>query len=146
MLGGLRSREKLRLPEGGVDDPPTLRIIHAIMRRVRASHDRGAWLVVADDEVVGLCSYKTAPTAAGEVEIGFGIASSRRRRGYATAAVRALIALARDDSAVRTLVAETVTSNIYSQLALRRNGFAQAGTSFDAEDGEMFVWRLNLTG
>src|SRR5579862_3209407 len=82
----------------------------------------GSWLMVVDDEVVGLCSYKTPPTAEGLVEIGYGIAPQRRRLGYATQAAGLLIEAARNDERVRALTAETALANLASQRVLEING------------------------
>jgi RimJ/RimL family protein N-acetyltransferase len=113
-------------------------------RRVRARHDRGAWLVVSDGEVVGLCSYKNAPDPDGKVEIGFGIAASRRRQGHATRAVTALLAIAGNDPPVRMLFAETSIANVASQRVLEKSGFTRVGSRTHKEDGDLLLWRRDV--
>ncbi len=133
----------LRLPPGGVDDPVVLRIVRGIVETLHAQNCRGAWMMVSDGEVVGLCSYRRPP-AGGEVEIGYGVAASRRKRGHATRAVAAMLAAAQADPAVRVVVAETAVDNPASQRALERNRFERTGTRADPEDGEVLGWRRVL--
>jgi RimJ/RimL family protein N-acetyltransferase len=144
-LGGPATRKDLRLPDEGLDRPETLHVIRDMTRQMTVKHGRGTWLIVSDREIVGLCGYKNARDPFGEFEIGFGIAPSRRRRGYATAAVAALVAHARADSAMRSLTAETAVTNLVSQRVLERNGFAISGERTDPADGRMLLWKLVLS-
>ncbi|MEM6852400.1 MAG: GNAT family N-acetyltransferase [Pseudomonadota bacterium] len=100
----------------------------------------GAWMMIVDDEIVGLCGFKGAPSADGEAEIGYGVAPARRMRGYATAAVGELIGEARNIG-VRMLRAETEASNIASEKALRRNGFRLVGER-EADGKPFHDWAL----
>jgi RimJ/RimL family protein N-acetyltransferase len=143
MLRGERLERGYALPPGGVDDPIVLGHVRAIAARLHAAGCRGAWMVVAGAEVVGLCGYKHVPTGSGIVEIGYGIAATRRRRGHATRAVAAMLAAARKDG-VRVVLAETVVDNRASQRVLERNGFRRAGTRSDPEDGELILWQIGL--
>ena len=104
---------------------------------------RASWLVVCNEEVVGLCSYRRPP-ADRCVEIGYGIAPSKRGNGYATSAVAAMVEAAALDPSVDTLTAETTVQNLASQGALERNGFARASTRVDVEDGEVIGWARGL--
>ncbi|HZZ88649.1 MAG TPA: GNAT family N-acetyltransferase, partial [Caulobacteraceae bacterium] len=61
----------LRRPPDGVDSPLVLKWLRRTLPKLGG---RGSWLMVADGEVVGLCSYKWPPTEAGDVEIGYGVA------------------------------------------------------------------------
>jgi RimJ/RimL family protein N-acetyltransferase len=134
----------LTVPPGGVDHPAVLEHIRAMAGRVRGAAFRGGhWLVVADGEVVGSIGYKHVPLPSGEVEIGYGIAPARRRRGHATCAVALLLGIARADPAVRTVLADTALDNLPSQRALEKNGFRRAGTRTDPSDGEPVIrWRI----
>jgi urease accessory protein UreH/RimJ/RimL family protein N-acetyltransferase len=137
-------RAELTAAPGGVETPDVLAHVRAMAANLqRAGHPGRHWLIVSGEEVVGLCGFK-APPADGHVEIGYGIAASRRRRGHAGAAVRAIIEAVRGDTEVRTLVALTATENIASQHVLMRNGFANVGTQFDPDDGSVIVWRKTL--
>ena len=102
-------------------------------------------LIVHGDEVVGLCGYKRPPDNTKSVEIGYGIASTRRQMGYATKAISLLLEEAQTDTAVEIIVAETALTNPASQIVLERNGFTQVGIREDSEDGTLAMWRMALT-
>ena len=69
------------------------------------------------------------PPRAGEVEIGYGIVPSRQGRGYATEALRAMIAMAWADARVRTVVAGTDPGNVASQRVLGKAGFRRTAAT-----------------
>lgn len=137
----LPTRAGLIRPPGGLDDIAVLMVIRRMTRRLAEAGCRAAWMVVADKEVVGLCSYK-APPSAGQAEIGYGIAASRRTLGYATKAVGTIIKIARRDPGLRALVAETAVGNPASARVLEKNGFVEVGRRNDPEDGLMRLWEL----
>jgi RimJ/RimL family protein N-acetyltransferase len=143
MLGEDCCQDGLSLPKGGVDDPIVLGIVRAITMRLHDAGSRASWLVVWNGEVVGLCSYRRPP-ADRCVEIGFGIAPSKRGNGYATSAVAAMVEVAALDPSIDTLTAETAVQNIASQAVLERNAFARVGTRVDVEDGEVIGWARQL--
>jgi RimJ/RimL family protein N-acetyltransferase len=142
MLGEAEAPDDLRIPPRGVDAPWVLRW----RRRIQPTlGERGGWLLTAQGEVVGLCGYKGPPNAEGVVEIGYAVARERRRLGYATRAVALVVEAARLDPRVSAIVAETALANLPSQKVLMSNGFADVGRSVDDDEGEMIVWRLELT-
>jgi RimJ/RimL family protein N-acetyltransferase len=146
MLRGGAVRDTLAQPPGGVDQPHTIAYVRKLAANLRTcGYSGGHWMIVAHGEVVGLCGLKEPPSEAGEVELGYGVAESRRRRGHASAGVRAVIEAVRRDLAVRTIVATTAIGNISSQRVLERNGFERAGTRWDSSDGELMVWRRPLS-
>jgi ribosomal protein S18 acetylase RimI-like enzyme len=134
----------LREPEGGVDDPVVLKILRRLTAKLHAAGCQASWLIVDQDEVVGLCSFKRPADAAHSAEIGYGVAESCRRKGYATLAVDLLIKEVVDTKAASRLLAETVNSNLESQRVLERNGFSIDGTRHDAEDGDLIIWSRSL--
>ena len=144
MLGGAPGGHGLCLPPGGVDQPATLTILRDAARAIYAGHDRGAWMIVEGNEVVGLCGYRAAPDADGAVEIGYGVAESRRNLGHATRAVEEMIAVAVSDPAARIMLAVTLADNPVSQRCLIRNGFAEEARGFDEVEGHVVLWRHNL--
>ena len=100
-------------------------------------------MFVADDpaRLVGWGGFK-GPPRAGMVELGYEIAESCRRRGYATAAVRAMVAEAFAAEDVTRVIAHTLPQRNPSNQLLERLGFG-----FDGEvcqDGEV-TWRLVLS-
>jgi RimJ/RimL family protein N-acetyltransferase len=145
LRGDANVRAGLKSPPGGVDEPDVL----AHIRRMAANLQRdgyvgGQWMMVASGEVVGLCGFKAPPSGDGEVELGYSVAASRRRRGHASAAVGAIIEAARRDPAVRTILAVTAVDNVASRCVLERNGFERVGTRVDVDDGEEILWRKPL--
>ncbi|HEY3798564.1 MAG TPA: GNAT family N-acetyltransferase [Caulobacteraceae bacterium] len=140
MLGERDAPDGLTLPPGGIDSP---RILRWLRRGLTTLGPGRGWLMVADGEVVGTGGYKNPPRD-GVVDIGYGVAAERRRRGHAAAALALIVEKARGDPEVRALIAETALANLPSQRVLEANGFAQVGRSHDDEEGEMIVWRLEL--
>ena len=141
-LLGERSRAPADLasPPGGVDEPETLRALRDGVAR------RGAriWLMTArsDDgggEVVGLCGTK-GPPRAGTVEIGYGVAPSRRGRGHAGAAVALLLAELRAGGLLLA-AAQTGSGSHASERVLDRAGFARAGERQGANGPTTLWWR-----
>nr|QQZ51132.1 GNAT family N-acetyltransferase [Phenylobacterium glaciei] len=111
---------------------------------IEAAGCLGSWLIVDEGEVVGLCSFKGLPDAAGSAEIGYGIAETRRRNGHATEAVRLLCEEVGRVGGLRALRAETATDNPSSQRVLEHNGFVQVGARHDPEDGDLLLWSKPL--
>ena len=82
------------------------------------------WLVVDDDgRIAGECGVKGVPTAAGEVEIGYGLAGPSRGRGLGTRAVAALVDELRARPGVRRIDALVVADNLASRRVLEHAGF-----------------------
>jgi RimJ/RimL family protein N-acetyltransferase len=141
---------RARLPNGlvpapgGVEDRVVLERLRRLSERLRDTNVGGIRMMIADGEVVGTCGVKGEPSPGGDVEIGYGVSASRRRRGHATRAVAALVAAIRRDPAIRTVTAETLVDNVASQGVLKRCGFRYAGTRFDPNDGELIVWRYTF--
>jgi RimJ/RimL family protein N-acetyltransferase len=130
----------LRLPPGGVDTLDTLDVIRDINAALVWAGTPGVWMMTVDGEVVGLCGYR-APPEDGEVEIGYGVAAACRRRGHATAAVSAILALASADPTLRVVRAVTASDNLISQRVLARSGFTPGEVEMDPNDGQVIRWR-----
>lgn len=95
---------------------------------------------------MGLCGFKRPPDEKGEAEIGYGVAASRRGRGFATMAVGLVIKEVEGGEVVKRLVAETVVGNVASERVLEWNGFGRVGGRVDEEDGEVVCWGRELGG
>lgn len=130
----------LALADSPIAPPDILRMLAGLAERIGADFTPASWLIVEEGEVVGLCSI-TRPFEGGSVDIGYGIAPSRQRRGIATRAIGAVVAWARIAPHVSAITAETAIDNIPSQQVLARNGFERTGERFDAEDGQLICWR-----
>lgn len=73
----------------------------------------------------------------GDVEIGYGVAASRRRQGYAVEAAGAVIAWLFSEGGAETIIAGCDAANIPSVRTLRRLGFV-----LDSNPGRVFWWVL----
>lgn len=93
-------------------------------------------------ELVGWGGFKGAPRE-GVVELGYEIAASRRERGLATAAARAMVAEAFAASEVTAIVAHTLPERNASNRVLEKVGFRFAE---ETKEGEQAVWRYALSG
>jgi ribosomal-protein-alanine N-acetyltransferase len=98
----------------------------------------GAWAMVerASNMVVGDLGF-LGPPEDGLVEIGFSVLPDWRRRGYATEAVRTLLAWAVQQPSVREVVARSDADNIGSAGVLEGAGFSRTGEA----DGQL-TWTL----
>lgn len=85
----------------------------------------------SDGIVVGDIGFHGAPTASGEVELGFSVACSCRREGLASEALLAMVAWLATQPNVRHIVARTDTDNIASQTVLFRAGFRRSAREDD---------------
>lgn len=114
-----------------------------MIQRLKQAHCNGAWMIVAKQQVVGLCSFK-APPVEGRVELGYGISPGHRGQGHATAAMAEVIEASRRARSLRTLAAEVATTNVASTRVLQKNGFALVGHRQDSEDGLVEVWEREV--
>jgi len=91
--------------------------------------------------LVGAGGFKGPPDPDGLVELGYSIVPERQRRGYATEAVRGLLAFAFASPRVRTVIAQTLPSLVASIGVLEKAGFQFAGAGDDphAPPGEQVV-------
>lgn len=88
--------------------------------------------------VVGDVRFEPTPRGEREVEIGYSIARSRRRQGYAVEATGAVIDWLFDAGGAETLIAGCDSGNVASVRTLRRLGFW-----LDTTPGKTFWWLLN---
>lgn len=102
----------------------------------------GPRFFVADDppRLVGWGGFK-GPPRDGAVELGYEIAETCRRRGHATAAVRAMVAEAFAAEEVMLVVAHTLPHRNPSNQLLERLGFRFAG---EVREGNEVAWRFAL--
>jgi [ribosomal protein S5]-alanine N-acetyltransferase len=96
-----------------------------------------SFVVVVDGRVVGDIGAKGTPVE-GLVEVGYGIAASERRRGFAKGALTQFLAHCAIH-AVHTVTAECLDENSGSIRVLEGAGFLRSGTR-DDEAGQMLCW------
>ncbi|SDN76462.1 Protein N-acetyltransferase, RimJ/RimL family [Acetanaerobacterium elongatum] len=96
------------------------------------------WLIYlnSDNTPIGSLGFKGCPVN-GAVEIGYGIDEPYQNQGYATEAVKAMLAWAFGHQGVYFVTAETEKDNAASIQVLKKNGFAPAG-----EGKEGPLWEL----
>jgi RimJ/RimL family protein N-acetyltransferase len=129
-----------RQAETSVAPIEILKMLSGVADSVRLNFELASWLIVEDDELVGLCSI-TRPPANGIIEIGYGIAPGRRLRGIASRAVGDIVAWAYRRADVTAITAETSTTNIASQKVLIKNDFVRVGERHDPDDGHLYLWK-----
>ncbi|WP_285742339.1 GNAT family N-acetyltransferase [Lentzea sp. NBRC 105346] len=117
------------------------------MRAAQADEDpaSAAWVtgVIWDAErrlAVGRAGYHGPPDAAGMVEIGYAVDPAHRRRGYARAALEALLHRASEEPDVRTVRVTISPDNVASYRLAAQYGFAEVGEQWDDEDGLEIVY------
>jgi len=137
LLGEPAPADAPRLPEGGITPPEITELLRGVAAEVGGE---AAWMMVVDGEGVGMISVKERDPQ-GRWDIGYGVAPSRERRGHASAAVAALIEVARASGA-SGLTAETLPDSGASPALLRRNGFTCIGQFDHPEDGIVDQWVL----
>jgi len=113
-------------------DPPSLEF--TVRRLTEGPEQAGWWLHfvvlahgVAARTLIGSAGYKGPPSPDGTVEVGYGIVSDHQRQGYASEAVRGLLAHAFAVPAVRRVIAETLPELTPSIGVLRKCGFLLVG-------------------
>jgi RimJ/RimL family protein N-acetyltransferase len=106
-----------------------------------------AWVtgVIWDEEqqvAVGRAGYHGPPDAAGMVEIGYAVDPAYRRRGYARAALEALLRRAAQEPRVRTVRVTIAPDNEASYRLAAQYGFVEVGEQWDEEDGLEIIYEV----
>jgi [ribosomal protein S5]-alanine N-acetyltransferase len=91
---------------------------------------------------VGYAGYHGPPDEAGMVEIGYTVVPERRRLGYATAIVTALLERAAGEPAVRVVRATISPDNAASLATIGHFGFTHVGEQWDDEDGLELIFEI----
>jgi ribosomal-protein-alanine N-acetyltransferase len=98
------------------------------------------FVTVDPPELVGWGGFK-GPPADGVIELGYEIAESRRGRGLATAATRAMLAEAFADEHVVTVIAHTLPERNASSHVLEKAGFRFGG---EVLQEDRLAWRFSV--
>jgi RimJ/RimL family protein N-acetyltransferase len=142
LLDGFGPRDLGLVSDSVIAEPEILRMLRDLAASIRPVFAPSAWMMIEDNEVVGLCSL-VRPPENGVLQIGYGVAPTRQGIGVARRAVGQLAEWARQDTRVRSIDAETNIANIASQRVLESNGFVRVGERVDDEDGELICWRID---
>ncbi|WP_239160789.1 GNAT family N-acetyltransferase [Virgisporangium ochraceum] len=89
---------------------------------------------------VGAAGYHGPPDASGMVEIGYRVDPAHRRRGYARAALEALLDRAAREPGVRRVRVSIGPDNAASLALALPYGFVRVGERWDDEDGPETVY------
>lgn len=100
-----------------------------------------SWIFIekSTNQVIGDGGYKGNPNQNGEVEIGYEIIESQRRKGYATEAINALIDWAITKPEVKCITAKCHENNTPSQNLLQKLQFAWIN-----KEDEMDIYHLYI--
>ncbi len=125
-------------PAVGADDLRWLWRLRS--EQVRADPAAAAWVtgvLRADDVgvVVGHAGFHGPPDGDGLVEIGYAVDPEHRRKGYARAALGALLRRAAQEPGVRTVRATVSPDNLASRALVDSCGFVEVGEQWDEMDG-----------
>lgn len=106
-----------------------------------------AWVtgVIWDEDrslPAGRAGFHGPPDGDGMVEIGYAVDPAHRRRGYARAALEALLLRARDEPLVRTVRVTIAPENTASRDLAVPYGFKAVGEQWDDEDGLEIVYEV----
>src|SRR5215213_6284549 len=119
-------------------------LLRAELTLAAAAHNRplgrfGTYQLVrrADGSVIGDAGFMGPPDATGAVSVGCAITEDARGQGYATEALMALLAWAREQPGLTCVLADTTRSNVAAQRLLERVGLQRIG-----EDGELIYYML----
>jgi RimJ/RimL family protein N-acetyltransferase len=106
-----------------------------------------AWVtgVVRDDatgRAVGRAGFHAAPDGDGMLELGYAIDPGHQRRGYARAALAAMVDRARREPGVLVLRASVSPTNAASLALVHEHPFLEVGEQWDDEDGLEIIYEL----
>jgi RimJ/RimL family protein N-acetyltransferase len=93
---------------------------------------------------VGAAGFHGPPDSGGMVEIGYRIDPAYRRRGYARAALEALLARAAGEPEVHRVRVSIRPDNVPSSGLALQYGFRHIGEQWDEEDGLERVYEMPL--
>jgi len=97
------------------------------------------WTIIlkSENKMVGDLCFVGEPNADGEIEIGYGTYEEFQGKGFMTEAVGGMIAWAKKQTGVKSIIAPTDKSNFSSCSVLIKNNFIKIG-----ETKTMFSWSL----
>ncbi|HEU5007321.1 MAG TPA: GNAT family N-acetyltransferase [Jatrophihabitantaceae bacterium] len=118
------------------------RMRHEQVRRDPASADWVTGLIwdTQQQVAVGRAGYHGPPDLAGMVEIGYAVLPDYRRRGYARAALEALLQRAAREPRVRIVRMTISPDNVASYQLASQYGFVEVGEQWDDEDGLEIIY------
>jgi RimJ/RimL family protein N-acetyltransferase len=120
-----------------------------LIRSVQVEQDpaSAAWVtgIIWDEDqqvAVGRAGFHGPPDESGMVEIGYAVDPAYRRRGYARAALEALLRRAAREPGVKTVRVSISPDNLASYALASQYGFAETGEQWDEDDGLEIVYEV----
>jgi RimJ/RimL family protein N-acetyltransferase len=109
-----------------------------------------AWVtgVIWDEQkqvAVGRAGYHGPPDDSGMVEIGYAVDPAYRRRGYARAALEALLQRAAHEPQVKVVRVTISPDNTASYALASQYGVAKVGEQWDEEDGLEIIYEVTAS-
>lgn len=141
----------------GVDLPPffgderMIWLCNYRIAQIEADPASADWLVrvvvsVPEGAAVGHAGFHGPPDERGMVEVGYSVVPEFRRRGYAKAMVRELLARAAAEPQVAVVRASISPDNEASLATVAGFGFTRVGEQWDEEDGWELLFELSVAG
>lgn len=127
-------------PLGGEWDQDAMRFFLELARDPGWEPAWGPMYVTSVGRLVASAGFFGPPDADGEVEIGYSVCGSERRKGIATVVVARLCEFA-EGASCRSVRARTRLSNVGSVRTLERNGFVHRDRGGEANDSQVVFWR-----
>ncbi len=129
--------------------PPIVRIGRRRRAQIAADPASAAWVngviwCERQQVAVGHAGYRGPPDPSGMVEIGYTVDPAYRRRGYARAALEALLQRATREPQVRTARVSIRPDNVASYQLASRHGFVKVGEQWDEQDGLEIVYEVDV--
>lgn len=93
---------------------------------------------------VGKAGFHAAPDADGRLEVGYAVDPAYRRRGYARAALEAMLQRAEAEPGVRLVRASISPDNAPSLALIGQYSFVEVGEQWDDEDGLETVYEVSV--
>ena len=117
-------------------------------RQVEEDPASAAWVtgVIWDERhqvAVGRAGYHGPPDLSGMVEISYEVDPTRRRRGYARAALEVVLQRAAREPQVHTVRVTISPDNVASYRLASQHGFTEVGEQWDDEDGLEIIYDLD---
>ncbi|HEX5597299.1 MAG TPA: GNAT family N-acetyltransferase [Micromonosporaceae bacterium] len=117
-------------------------------KQVEEDPASAAWVtgVIWDERqqvAVGRAGYHGPPDSSGMVEIGYAVDPAYQRRGYARAALEALLQRAACKPQVRTVRVTISPDNVASYQLASQYGFTEVGEQWDDEDGLEIIYEVD---
>jgi RimJ/RimL family protein N-acetyltransferase len=117
-------------------------------KQVEEDPGSAAWVtgVIWDEQqqvAVGRAGYHGLPDQSGMVEIGYAVDPAYRRRGYARAALEALLRRAAREPHVHRVRVTISPDNIPSARLASQYGFTEVGEQWDDEDGLEVIYEVD---